>query len=157
MSRTADFLQAICLVSTHYRRRGRPGVDPFTQPAASCKRADILDLPLQEYIKWAPEIVSALHWTAGFLARQGVYGASDLPYRGQVTALAAIRTVLGAETDSHAAEEKITQWYWCGVLGEQYGGSPTPGSPGTLSRWRGGYAAVRRPPRSPRRTSPPRG
>jgi hypothetical protein len=119
----SDFLQAVCLVSTHYRRRGRPDVDPFTQPAASCKRADILDLPLQEYIKWAPEIVSALHWASGFLARQGVYGAYNVPYRGQVTSLAAIRTVLGADTDSPAAEEKITRWYWCGVLGEQYGGS----------------------------------
>lgn len=119
----SDFLQAICLVSTHYRRRGRPGVDPFTQPAASCKRGDILDLPLGEYIKWSPQIISALHWTAGFLSRQGVYGASDLPYRGQVTSLAAIRTVLGAETDSAEAEEKIVRWYWCGVLGEQYGGS----------------------------------
>jgi hypothetical protein len=99
----SDFLQAICLVSTHYRRRGRPGVDPFTQPAASCKRGDILDLPLDEYIKWSPQIISALHWTAGFLTRQGVYGAYDLPYRSQVTALAAIRTVLGAETDGPAA------------------------------------------------------
>jgi hypothetical protein len=119
----SDFLQAVCLVSTHHRRRGRPGVDPFRQPAASCKRGDILDLPLQEYIDWSPQIVSALRWTAGFLTRQGVYGADDLPYRGQITALAAIRTVLGAETDSPGAEEKITRWYWCGVLGEQYGGA----------------------------------
>jgi hypothetical protein len=43
-----DFLQAVCLVSTHYRRRGRSDTDPFTQPAASCKRGDILDLPLEE-------------------------------------------------------------------------------------------------------------
>ncbi|HEY0936944.1 MAG TPA: DUF262 domain-containing protein [Trebonia sp.] len=130
----SDFLQAVCLVSTHYRRRGRAGADPFTQPAASCKRADILDLPLQDYIKWTPEILSALHWTAGFLTRQGVYGASDLPYRGQVTSLAAIRTALGADTDSPAAEEKITRWYWCGVLGEQYGGSPDTRLPRDLEQ-----------------------
>jgi hypothetical protein len=151
-----DFLQAVCLVSTHYRRRGRPGVDPFTQPAASCKRADILDLPLGEYIRWSPEIVSALHWAAGFLARQGVYGASDLPYRGQVTALAAIRTVLGNETDSPATEEKITQWYWCGVLGEQYGGSPDTRLPRDLEQV-AGCVTARRPPRLPRRNSPRRG
>jgi len=129
-----DFLQAVCLVSTHYRRRGRSGVDPFDQPAASCKRADILDLPLDEYLKWSQEIVSALRWTAGFLERQGVFGGNDLPYRGQITALAAIRTVLGPETDSPAAEEKITRWYWCGVLGEQYGGSPDTRLPRDLEQ-----------------------
>lgn len=57
-----DFLRAICLVSTHFARKGRPGTDPFAQPAASCKRADILTLPLQEYIQWSPEIESALEW-----------------------------------------------------------------------------------------------
>ena len=130
----SDFLQAVCLVSTHHRRRGRPGVDPFTQPAASCKRGDILDLPLQEYLDWSPQIVSALRWTTGFLTRQGVYGAADLPYRGQITSLAAIRTVLGSETDSPQAEAKITQWYWCGVLGEQYGGSPDSRLPRDLEQ-----------------------
>jgi hypothetical protein len=59
----SDFLQAICLVSTHYRRRGRPDVDPFTQPAASCKRGNILDLPLQEYIKWSPG-TGAVSWAS---------------------------------------------------------------------------------------------
>jgi hypothetical protein len=129
-----DFLQAVCLVSTHYRRRGRKDVDPFTQPGASCKRADILDLELEEYLKWAPEVVAALHWTADFLTRQGVYGPNDLPYRAQVTSLAAIRTVLGAETDSLDAEEKITRWFWCGVLGEQYGGSPDSRLPRDLEQ-----------------------
>ena len=141
----SDFLQAVCLVSTHYQRRGRPDVDPFTQPAASCKRVDILDLPIQEFIKWSPEIVSALHWTAGFLARQGVYGAADLPYRGQITALAAIRTVLGAQTDSEDAESKITRWYWCGVLGEQYGGSPDTRLPRDLEQVAGWVRGGREP------------
>lgn len=141
----SDFLQAICLVSTHYRRRGRPDVDPFTQPAASCKRGDILDLPLGEYLKWSPEIVSALHWTAGFLTRQGVFGSADLPYRGQITSLAAIRTVLGVETDSRDAEDKITRWYWCGVLGEQYGGSPDTRLPRDLEQVVGWVRGGREP------------
>ena len=139
-----DFLQAVCLVSTHYRRRGRANVDPFTQPAASCKRSDILDLPLDEFIKWSPEIVAALRWTAGFLNRQGVFGAANLPYRGQVTSLAAIRAVLGEETDIPETEDKISRWYWCGVLGEQYGGSPDSRLPRDLEQvlaWvRGGRA-----------------
>ncbi len=129
-----DFLQAISLVSTHHQRRGRTDTAPFTQPAASCKRGDILGLRLEDYLTWSPRIVSALAWTAGFLRRQGVLGSSDVPYRGQVVALAAIRTVLEAEADNAAAEEKIKQWYWCGVLGEQYGGSPDSRLPRDLEQ-----------------------
>lgn len=118
-----DFLRGVCLVSTHFNRRGRPGVDPFTLPAASCKRSDILGLDLKEYRRWALAIESGLEWSAHFLARQGIFDAYDLPYRSQISALAAIRTVLGDEADAREAEEKITRWFWCGVLGEQYSGS----------------------------------
>lgn len=118
-----DFLRAVCLVSTHFSRRGVPGVDPFTLPAASCKRSDILGLKLTEYQKWAPKIESALEWSARFLGRQGIFDAYDLPYRSQVSALAAIRAVLGDEADTREAEGKITRWFWCGVLGEQYSGA----------------------------------
>jgi hypothetical protein len=118
-----DFLRAITLVSTHYQRRGQPGVDPFRQPAASSKRKDILNLELAEYLRWAPAIESALKWSAAFLARQGIFAADDLPYRSQISALAAIRTVLGADADRADADEKIARWFWCGVLGEQYSGS----------------------------------
>ncbi len=118
-----DFLRAVTLVSTHFQRRGRPGVDPFTQPAASCKRSDILNLDLKEYLRWAPEVETALEWCARFLGRQGIFSAYELPYRSQINALAAIRVVLGSEVDTEDAEEKIGRWYWCGVLGEQYSGS----------------------------------
>lgn len=117
-----DFLRSVCLVSTHFMRR-EPGVDPFMLPAASCKRSDILSLDLSEYRAWAPRVESALEWCARFLARQGVYFAEDLPYRPQISALAAIRAVLGEEADTQEAEEKLSRWFWCGVLGEQYSGS----------------------------------
>src|SRR6266536_1315397 len=113
---STDFLQAVCFVSTHFQRRGRPGADPCTQPAASCKRKDILYLPLPEYVTWAPRIVAALRWSGRFLTRQGIFGAIDLPYRSQIPPLAAIRTVLGDESDTPQADSKITQWYWRGVL-----------------------------------------
>lgn len=118
-----DFLRAICLVSTHFSRVKQPGTDPYKVPAASCKRADILNLELAEYRRWESEIVSALEWSAEFLDRQGIFDAYDLPYRSQITALAAIRTVLGAEADQRETEEKIARWFWCGVLGEQYSGA----------------------------------
>ncbi|WP_433248634.1 GmrSD restriction endonuclease domain-containing protein [Actinomadura nitritigenes] len=109
-----DFLQAVTLVSTYFSRKGR----------AACKRKEILDLPLEEYQKWSPQVVDALHWTAQFLRRQCVFNVGDIPYMTQLVALAAIRTVLGEEADTDEAYAKISRWYWCGVFGEQYGGSP---------------------------------
>ncbi|XVQ90156.1 GmrSD restriction endonuclease domain-containing protein [Microbispora siamensis] len=120
---SSDFLQTIALLSTYHRRRPRAGGDPFVAPVATCKRRDILDLPLEDYLLWAPKVVEAFHWTARFLGTQGIFGYRDLPYRTQVVPLAAIRTMLGEATDEDEALEKITRWYWCGVLGEQYSGA----------------------------------
>jgi hypothetical protein len=118
-----DFLRAITLVSTHFARRGGRGNDPYTQPAASCKRSDILGLELTEYQVWAPKVEEALTWSAGFVRRQGILGRQEVPYISQLSSLAAIRAVLGGEADNLAAEEKIIRWFWCGVLGEQYSGA----------------------------------
>ncbi|MEU9023341.1 DUF262 domain-containing protein [Actinomadura sp. NPDC048394] len=119
-----DFLQAVTLVSTYFRRRARP----------ACKRKDILELPLDDYLEWSPRVVDAFHWTAQFLRRQCVFNVGDIPYMTQLVALAAIRTVLGEETDSDEAYAKISRWFWCGVFGEQYGGSPETRLPRDLEQ-----------------------
>lgn len=107
-----DFLQAVCLVATHAHKR-----------VPACKRKDLLDLPLDWYREWERSVVNALLWTGKFLAEQGVVSAGFLPYRTQLPPLAAIRAVLGEEADDHEAQERLLRWYWCGVFGEQYGGS----------------------------------
>jgi hypothetical protein len=75
-----------------------------------------------------------LSWATDFLGRQGIYGSAELPYRSQIASLAAIRAVLGPEADDREAERKMTKWYWCGVLGEQYGGSPDSRLPRDLEQ-----------------------
>jgi hypothetical protein len=57
------------------------------------------------------------------MALQRIFRAPDLPYRTQLVPLAAIRAVLGAEADLHGNAAKLEHWYWCGVLGELYGGA----------------------------------
>lgn len=37
--------------------------------------------------------------------------------------LSAILTCLGSRWEDHAVKEKVRRWYWCGVLGELYGGA----------------------------------
>ncbi|MGH3904794.1 MAG: hypothetical protein ACRDTE_11470 [Pseudonocardiaceae bacterium] len=89
----------------------------------NCKRGDILKLPLRDFLIWAPQVADALRWTARFLTRQCVFRKEDVPYRTQLVPLAAIRTVLGQRVDEHRVEDMLSQWFWCGVLGEMYGGA----------------------------------
>ncbi|HEY5834868.1 GmrSD restriction endonuclease domain-containing protein [Streptomyces sp.] len=115
---SSDFLQAVALVLTWERKQqGRAA-------AVSCKRRDLLELPLADFIRLAPRVTSAFMWVGKFLERQCIVRADDLPYRTQLVPLAAVRTVLedGIEDDS-VRMDQITRWYWCGVLGEMYSGS----------------------------------
>jgi len=60
---------------------------------------------------------------ARFLYGQKIFKARDLPYRTQLVSLAAIFVDLGREGETEGARQKIARWYWCGVLGELYGGA----------------------------------
>ena len=118
-----DFLQAITLLTTYDRRMrhaSQPGVEA---PGVSCKRKDILRLSLADYQAWADKVESSLVWAHRFLATERIFTADDVPYRTQLVPLAAIRTVLGDKADLHGNADKLRQWYWCGVLGELYGGT----------------------------------
>jgi len=35
--------------------------------------------------------------------------------------LASIRVVLGTEADNHGVRNRLSRWFWCGILGELYG------------------------------------
>ncbi|MGW5271346.1 GmrSD restriction endonuclease domain-containing protein [Streptomyces sp. NPDC004044] len=114
---SSDFLQAVSLVRTWEAKRAGSGT------SVSCKRRDLLNLPLADFRRLAPRVAAAFAWVGGFLERQSIVRTGDLPYRTQLVPLAAVRALIGDETDTVAADERITQWYWCGVLGEMYGGS----------------------------------
>ncbi|GAA3618015.1 DUF262 domain-containing protein [Streptomyces chitinivorans] len=114
---SSDFLQAVALVRTWERKQEEP------RAAVSCKRRDLLDLPLADFDRLAPRLADAFHWVGAFLERQAIVRTTDLPYRTQLVPLAAVRAIVGAETDAPGAEERVDRWYWCGVLGEMYGGS----------------------------------
>jgi hypothetical protein len=54
---------------------------------------------------------------------QNFFIARDLPYRTQLTPLAAILAVLKDHADNDGVRAKLAQWYWCGIFGELYGGA----------------------------------
>ena len=112
-----DFLMTITLLSTLARKRTRP------ESAVGCKRNDILDLDLSEYSRWAQPAVDGYVQAAKFLYQQRIFAPRDIPYRTQLIPLAAILADLGTEAELEGNLAKLRRWFWCGVLGELYGGS----------------------------------
>lgn len=122
---TTDFLQAIAMLHTLQRRKadvlaGKTGkqVTPV-----SAKRATILEMPLGAYEEWANKAEEGFKRAAKFLKRECVRDVRDLPYRTQLAPLAAVMTLLDERWKEPRIYEKLARWYWCGVLGELYGGA----------------------------------
>jgi hypothetical protein len=120
-----DFLQAISLLVTQTRRRDAlaAAVTADKAPGISCKRKDILKLEVADWQVWAERVEAGFVRAARFLHGQKIFKARDLPYRTQLVPLAAIFVDLGKDGETEGARQKIARWYWCGVLGELYGGA----------------------------------
>ena len=120
-----DFLQSITLISTYYKRitARETGESDERLPAVSCKRKDILNLPLEEFIRYEQVISQGFVNAAKLLTEAYIFRADDLPYYSQLVPLSAILAVLGNEAENLAVKEKLMKWYWCGVFGELYGGA----------------------------------
>ena len=124
--RETDFLQCVALLSTLSRRSrdeeaGQVPAERWT--GISCKRPTILNLPLTEYLQWADLAEQGFFRAGRFLIQQGFFRSDDLPYATQIVPLAAILTSLDSDYNAVAVTDKIQRWYWCGVLGELYGGA----------------------------------
>lgn len=115
-----DFLQAVTLLATLKRNRADTSARP---PAVSAKREDVLKLTLTDYLEWVGQLREAFIWTADFLADRHIFDARFLPYPKQLVPLAAIKVVMGADADLIGPRERIARWFWCGILGELYGGA----------------------------------
>lgn len=120
-----QFLQAVALLTTQQRRKEalQNGESPDQAPAIRCNRDAILGLSLEDYRKWADKVESGLIESAKFLTSQYVFTSQDVPYNTQIVPLAALYVELGRELEPATARERLERWYWCGVLGEVYGGA----------------------------------
>ncbi|MBU3679788.1 MAG: DUF262 domain-containing protein [Candidatus Kapabacteria bacterium] len=120
---STDFLQAVSMLHTLDMRRldfvtGKTGKS--VQPV-SAKRASILAMPLQAYQKWADNVEAGFLLAAKFLRKECVKNPRELPYRSQLAPLASVLAHLRERWLEPRIYEKLSQWYWCGVLGELYG------------------------------------
>ncbi|CAM6448258.1 DUF262 domain-containing protein [Citrobacter portucalensis] len=126
---STDFLQAITMLHTLEKRKadivaGKTGkqVSPV-----SAKRASVLELPLEAYKNWADDVENGFKCAAKFLRQECFSSQRELPYRTQIAPLAAVMTLLCSEDEERWREpqihQKLARWFWCGVLGELYGGA----------------------------------
>lgn len=118
-----DFIQAITLLAFYKHRieRIKENLEDDDLPAVSCKRRDMLNLSLEDYLKYKDLIVQGFMKAARILFENHIYTARDLPYNTQLIPMSAILAVLGDEIDNIANKKKLMQWFWCGVFGELYG------------------------------------
>lgn len=120
------FLQIVTLLATYHRWRLHLKACPAEYdkaPAISCKRREILRLPLKDYNKWADQAERGLLRTVEFLHSQCMFRYRDLPYTTQLVPLAGIFGWLNDNKGkSYVALQQLEKWFWCGILGEMYGG-----------------------------------
>jgi hypothetical protein len=89
----------------------------------TAKREHILEMPLSAYQRWAGPLSAGFLQADMFLRSEGFHHPKFLPYRSQVVPLAAALSCLGERWLEPRIKDKLSRWFWCGVLGELYGGA----------------------------------
>lgn len=122
---STDFLQAVTMLHTLEKRQAdlAAGKRDKQVTPVSAKRASILALELTQYQQWAQPVEEGFMLAAKFLRREQIRDPRELPYRTQLAPLAAVLALLKERWLEPKINEKLSRWYWCGVLGELYGGA----------------------------------
>lgn len=119
--RTTDFLMGVSVLVTLEERQEALRRHESKPPATSARREDILAMRLSDYLRWADRLRTALPAVARHLHSLHIHTAKDIPYKSQVVSLAIVHVLLGVHAEEYSVRERLNQWFWCGVLGEQYG------------------------------------
>ncbi|MCA9191105.1 MAG: DUF262 domain-containing protein [Planctomycetales bacterium] len=118
-----DFFQGLSLLYTYAQRNKdiEAGKSGKQITGVSAKRESVLALPLSAYQEQKDALVAGFIKVAKFLRKESFFSKRDLPYRTQLVPLAAVLTILKERWLEPKIYDKISRWYWCGVLGELYG------------------------------------
>lgn len=120
-----DFLQGLSLLHTYEQRLAdlAAGLTGKAVTAVSAKREHVLSLPLAAFNKWADQLTQGFLEADRFLRMEGFHSPKFLPYRSQLVPIAAAMVHLGQRWLEPVIRNKLARWFWCGVLGELYGGA----------------------------------
>ncbi len=120
-----DFLQGVSLLHSLEKRTrdlaaGRSGKEVT---GVTAKREHVLEMPLGAFGRWAEPLTKGYEQAERFLRSEGFHHPKFLPYRTQLTPLASVLAHLGERWLEPQIKAKLARWFWCGVLGELYGGA----------------------------------
>lgn len=120
-----EFLQGLTLLYTLEKRQQdlKAGKTGKQVTGVTAKREAVLSLPVDAFQKWKQPLVQGYWKAAKFLRQESFFSTGDLPYRTQLIPLAAVMALLGDRWLEPRVYEKIARWFWCGILGELYGGA----------------------------------
>lgn len=120
-----DFLQAISVLQSSEKRKRdvAEGKTGKMVSAVSAKRATVLSLSLADYDRWAPQVEAGFLLAAKFMRKQCFFDPRELPYRTQLVPLAAVLSQIKERWLEPKVYDRLSRWFWCGVLGELYGGA----------------------------------
>ncbi|HRZ46483.1 MAG TPA: DUF262 domain-containing protein [Candidatus Paceibacterota bacterium] len=120
-----DFLQGLSLLHTYEQRLAdlAAGLTGKAVTPVSAKREHVLSLPLAAFNKWADQLTQGFLEADRFLRMEGFHSPKFLPYRSQLVPIAAAMVHLGQRWLEPVIRNKLARWFWCGVLGELYGGA----------------------------------
>lgn len=113
------FLTTVALFTSYIdKQAGKVGT-------VSCKKKDVLNLSYESYVANRDQVLTGYRIARDFLLKyQYVFRQRDLPYTIQLIPLAAICAFLGKSKCNEANTISVlSKWYWCGILGEMYGGA----------------------------------
>lgn len=113
------FLTTVALFTSYIdKQAGKVGT-------VSCKKKDVLNLSYESYVANRDQVLTGYRIARDFLLKyQYVFRQRDLPYTTQLIPLAAICAFLGKSKCNEANTISVlSKWYWCGILGEMYGGA----------------------------------
>lgn len=113
------FLTTVTLYTSYIKKEnGLAGM-------VSCKKKDVLALSFEDYSANKKAVLEGYKIAREFLLKyQYVFRQRDLPYPTQLIPLAAICAYLGqSKCNEPNATRILSRWYWCGILGEMYGGA----------------------------------
>ena len=113
------FLTTVALYTSYIdKQAGKVGT-------VSCKKKDVLNLSYESYVANRDQVLTGYRIARDFLLKyQYVFRQRDLPYTTQLIPLAAICAFLGKNKCNEANTISVlSRWYWCGILGEMYGGA----------------------------------
>lgn len=120
-----DFLQGLSLLASHAQRQADLAAGKTGKDAAgvTAKREHILELRRSVFQTWAERLTAGFEHAERFLRSEGFHHPKFLPYRTQLTPLAAVLAHLGERWLEPQIKAKLSRWFWSGVFGELYGGA----------------------------------